>query len=170
MKKQLLLLLISAISLSAAASPLIVKLRGKQAINLENRTFYISNVQDERNGKTNEIGQLGAGKRKTIVILNQNPVKGFFEYYSRVFPKSEQANQPVVAKIIAIHCESKVKFFQVQARVTMELEFFTEEGNRVLLHGTFVETLYRPILYGRTFGKMIERILQQGMIRINQQL
>lgn len=162
----LLFILFGFISSSMIGNPLIVKLKYKKEVFIKNRNYYVSKIIDNRTNKDKEVGRLGKGKRKTILLLKEEPEKYFFDFFSAVLPKKDNKMIPVILKINSINCESKVGIFTVKAIASIDLEIISTEGDQTLSQEKISFETDRPMLYGRTFGRLIEKILIESIYRL----
>ncbi len=138
------------------ATDIIVKLKPKDEVKIENRHFYITKVVDNREDKGKEIGRFTNKKKETVLIL-ENDLEPYFLYYLSVtYPKNQRTSTPVIMIIHSIECERDAKLLSDKANITMDIEFVSEQTNQSLYKYEVRNGIEKLLSDGRTYGKLIE--------------
>lgn len=173
--RQLLLLLVALLmvnkSFGETPPTKIVRIKPRK-IEVDNRQFGKIEVEDKRIHRDN-IGYLqGFGKSKTFLELDESLEKVFTKFLQKSLSPIE-SEATLILRIHSIECRNKPAITTITAKTEMDVEFVkkTPSGE---------ETIFREIISkeyssytnisARTFGKLIEDILEECLIKANKSL
>lgn len=149
------------------AADITVKLKANKEIVLEGRRFYISKVVDSRDTTGKFIARFQHKKNETVLLL-ENDLEPYFLYYLSVaYPKSQKTTTPVIMMIHSIELEKDNKFLSEKVNIIMEIEIVSEKTNERLFKYKVSNAIEHPISDGRTYGKLIERNLNDCLTEFN---
>lgn len=141
-------------------------------IEVDNRQFGSILVEDYRANKEN-IGYLtGIGKFKTYLELDESIEKVFSKFLQESLPNMENG-QTIILRVHNIECRNMQKFNSVTAVAEMEIEILKKtplEEEPIFKSTISKEYRSNITISGRTFGKLIEDILEACLKKGNQAL